>query len=136
MTPVQKQVYELAKRNLSVREICRATGLSEHSVRYVGYRLCLTFRSSIKQKAPVPVRQPISDRRTVIVRTTPTGSASVNESRVSVSKMPWDESEGAIAPRPETDPRFSLVRPTPAPKSRGELVIEALRAELAEIRNG
>lgn len=136
MTPVQKQVSELARKNMSVREICRATGLSEHAVRYVGYRLRLTFRSSIKQKAPVPVRQPITDRRTVIVRTTPTGSASVNESRVSLSRMPWDEAEGAIAPRPESDPRFSLVRSTPAPRSRAEQVIEALRAELAEVRHG
>jgi len=136
MTPIQKQVSELAKRNLSVREICQATGLSEHSVRYVGYRLQLTFRSSIRQKAPVQARQPITDRRTVIVRTIPTGSASVNESRVSLSKMPWDDSEGAITPRPETDPRFSLVRSTPAARSRAELVIDAIRAELTEIRHG
>jgi|GEM_PF-2879138 len=136
MTPIQKQVSELAKKNLSVREICRATGLSEHSVRYVGYRLRLNFRSSIRQKSPVRVTQPITDRRTVIVRTIPTGSASVNESRVSLSKMPWDDSEGLIAPRPESDPRFSLVRSAPAPKSRAELVIEALRAELTQIRHG
>lgn len=130
MTPMQRSVTDLAAKNFSVPEICDMLGVNESSVRSVGYRFNLTFRRHVMPKPPAPIRAPIANRRTVIVRSVPTGSSAVNETAVSLPRMPWDEPEAPLAPRPETDPRFSLVRmPKPTP-TKAERVIEAIRAEL------
>jgi len=130
MTPNQKVVSALAAKNLSIPEICRATGLKESAVRYVGYRLGLTFRQHLPSLPPAREKVVAMDRRTVVVRSVPTGSSAVSESRIVLPRMPWEDPEGVVSARPETDPRFSLVKIVPEPMSRAERVIEVIRAEL------
>ncbi|MFG6081574.1 hypothetical protein ACEUZ9_002198 [Paracoccus litorisediminis] len=110
-TPMRDLVAQMAREGLTCSETAERLGIPAGTVRWHRSKIVRTGRAD---EIEAPARPVDPSKRTAVVRSVPTGSAAMSESRVSLHRMPWDEPEAPLAARPETDPRhrgvFSLPR--------------------------
>ncbi|MTH66718.1 hypothetical protein [Paracoccus shanxieyensis] len=129
---MRQQLEACAAAGMLMAEAARHLGCSKEKVRYWARNLGIQFPEYVLS-APVQPRERDDSKRAVICGSR--YASDYSSDRVSLPRMPWDDAEGTLAARPETDPPRGIMSTVPG-TLRADMALAAIRAAHAAHRSG